>query len=512
MPYLGLRGKKLLAAVTASAGMGFILFGYDNGVMGSVLGAPSFEEQFHLSSTMEGTMTAMFELGCIIGAWSVSLFGEPWGRRTIIHMGTLCVCIGAAIQTSSYSTAQLIVGRIVAGIGMGFITSSVPVWQAETSPASIRGTMVCSSLSFVLLGQLIAYWAEYGTSRYSSSFSWRFPFALQAIIAIIVSLMLFFMPESPRWLFSHDRDEEAVQVLRCLSSSADETKVETEAEEIRAAIIYENSVQRGWLDLFKEDNVRSRWRVALAIGLQSMQPFSGSAVITYYQTVIFQNSIGMDRNQAQLMSGYLSIWFLAASFLTWFLIERAGRRPLFLIFCIAMAIAMAVIAAMVEVNTYASGIVAATAIFLYEAFFTWGWMGNLWCYTAEILPLDCRSKGMGFAVGCQWVWNFVMIFVTPIGLANIGWRMYIIFAIFNLSFFPIIYFFLPETAGLSLEVLDAVFVDKASNPVKKAGEFRKKIKRGEAIVLRDELEDALGSGEKAQAQARYVERMGKTTP
>lgn len=87
--------------------------------------------------------------------------------------------------------------------------------------------------------------------------------------------MLFFMPESPRWLFSHDRDEEAVQVLGCLSSSADETRAETEAEEIRAAIIYENSVQRGWLDLFKEDNVRSRWRVALAIGLQSMQPFSG---------------------------------------------------------------------------------------------------------------------------------------------------------------------------------------------------------------------------------------------
>lgn len=98
--------------------------------------------------------------------------------------------------------------------------------------------------------------------------------------------MLFFMPESPRWLFSHDRDEEAVQVLGCLSSSADETRAETEAEEIRAAIIYENSVQRGWLDLFKEDNVRSRWRVALAIGLQSMQPFSGSAVITYYQTVM----------------------------------------------------------------------------------------------------------------------------------------------------------------------------------------------------------------------------------
>ncbi|KAH8814901.1 general substrate transporter [Xylogone sp. PMI_703] len=510
-PFLGLKGNKLLAAVTISAGMGFILFGYDNGVMGSVLGSPSFEQQFHLSSTISGTVTAMFELGCVIGAWSVSLFGEPWGRRPVIHMGSFCICIGAAIQTSSYSTAQLIVGRIVEGIGMGFITSTVPVWQAETSPPSIRGAMICSSLSFVLLGQvnqylfpiknfhLIAYWSEYGTSRYNSSFSWRFPFALQALLAIIVSCLLFFMPESPRWLFSHDQDEKAIQVLRCLRGSSDEQTADTEAEEIRAAIVFENSVQRGWFDLFREDNVRSRWRVILAIGIQSMQPFSGSAVISYYQTVIFQDSIGMGRNQAQLMSGYLSIWFLAASFLTWFLIERVGRRPLFLIFCICMAVAMSIIAAMVEVNSHASGIIAATAIFLYEGFFTWGWMGNLWCYTAEILPLDCRSKGMGFAVGFQWVWNFVMIFVTPIGLTNIGWRMYIVFTIFNLAFFPVIYIFFPETAGMSLELLDAVFIDKSANPVKKAAEFRKRLKRGEEVNLRHEFEDALGGNEKVHS-------------
>lgn len=138
------------------SGLFTVTAGYDNGVMGSVLGSPSFEEQFHLSSTMTGTVTAMFELGCIIGAWSVSLLGEPWGRRTIIHIGAVCVCIGAAIQTSSYSTAQLIVGRIVAGVGMGCITSTVPIWQAETSPASIRGAMICSSLSFVLIGQVIS--------------------------------------------------------------------------------------------------------------------------------------------------------------------------------------------------------------------------------------------------------------------------------------------------------------------------------------------------------------------
>jgi MFS family permease len=93
---------------------------------------------------------------------------------------------------------------------------------------------------------LIAYWLEYGTGSYSSSFSWRFPFALQAIIAIIVSIMLFFMPESPRWLFSHDRDAQAVRVLDYLRSTSDgETLAETEAEEIRVAIVFENPVQRG---------------------------------------------------------------------------------------------------------------------------------------------------------------------------------------------------------------------------------------------------------------------------
>jgi predicted lysophospholipase L1 biosynthesis ABC-type transport system permease subunit len=126
----------------------------------------------------------------------------------------------------------------------------------------------------------------------------------------------------------------------------------------------------------------------------------------------------MDRNQAQLMSGYLSIWSLFASFLTWLLIERVGRRPLFLIFCVAMAIVMAVMAAMVEVSSYASGIVAAAAIFLYEGFFTWGY---LWCYTAEILLLDCRSKAVGFAVGCQWVLELRHDFRHAV----IGWRMYI---------------------------------------------------------------------------------------
>lgn len=234
------------------------------------------------------------------------------------------------------------------------------------------------------------------------------------------------MPESPRWLFLHDQDEKAIEVLAALKGAdPNDEQTSAQAEEIRAAVILEASVQKGWLDMFKNDGVRSQHRVLLAILVQFLQPFSGSAVISYYQTVIFQSSIGMPRTEAQLMSGYLSIWFLFASFLTWVLIERVGRRPLFLIFSVAMGCAMLVLAVMVKLATHSSGIVAAVMIFLFEAFFTWGWQGNVWCYAAEIVPLECRTKAMGLATGVQWTMNFLMIYVTPIGLANIGWKMYI---------------------------------------------------------------------------------------
>ena len=104
-------------------------------------------------------------------------------------------------------------------------------------------------------------------------------------MALCSSFLLFFMPESPRWLFVHSRDEDAVEVLNALrDTSGNDSSAAIEAQEIRAAIVYENSVQRGWPQLFAKDNIRSRWRVALSIGVQSMQPFSGSAVISYYQT------------------------------------------------------------------------------------------------------------------------------------------------------------------------------------------------------------------------------------
>ncbi|KAL6812861.1 general substrate transporter [Trichoderma sp. SZMC 28013] len=487
MVYLNLRGKKLLAGITISSGLGFILFGYDNGVIGGLLTAPDFESTFNLDSTLQGVVTSLFELGCFFGSLVTAVAGGRLGRRTLAHLGTLSITVGALLQASSFSVGQLMVGRIVAGIGLGLISSNIAIWQSETAPANVRGTLVACSLSFLIVGQLLANLIDYGMNSYSGPVTWRFPIAFQAVLALLMSALLFFMPESPRYLIMKDRIEETVTVLQALKDTNDRETVAAEIAEIKEALLLELNSQKSWTDLFKSDKVKSRRRVIIACIVNLMQDLSGSTPIAYYTTFIFQNSVGFSRHLSLLMSIFLQLWFLLASTLTWWLIERVGRRRLFMLSACCMGMVMAVVAAMLAVNTRTSGIVAVVMIFAYQAFFTWGFMGGVWVYGPEILPLEYRSKGMGLATATLWLFSFVMVEIVPSSISNIGWKTYIIFAVFNFSFIPVIYLFFPETKGLSLELVDLAFMDDSMSPVKRAKELHKMIASGEELTLRTEV-------------------------
>ncbi|EHK20767.1 uncharacterized protein TRIVIDRAFT_49958 [Trichoderma virens Gv29-8] len=487
MVYLNLRGKRLLTGITISSGLGFVLFGYDNGVIGGLLTAPDFESTFNLDATLQGVVTSLFELGCFFGSLFTAAAGGRLGRRTLAHLGTLSITIGALLQASSFSVGQLMVGRIVAGIGLGLISSNIAIWQSETAPANVRGTLVACSLSFLIVGQLLANLIDYGMNNYSGPVTWRFPIAFQAVLALLMSALLFFMPESPRYLIMKDRIEETVTVLQALKDTNDRDTVAAEIAEIKEALLLELNAQKSWTDLFKSDKVKSRRRVIIACIVNLMQDLSGSTPIAYYTTFIFQNSVGFSRHLSLLMSIFLQLWFLLASTLTWWLIERVGRRRLFMLSACCMGMVMAVVAAMLAVNTRTSGIVAVVMIFAYQAFFTWGFMGGVWAYGPEILPLEYRSKGMGLATATLWLFSFVMVEIVPSSISNIGWKTYIIFAVFNFSFIPIIYLFFPETKGLSLELVDLAFMDDTMSPVKRAKELHKMIASGEELTLRTEV-------------------------
>jgi MFS family permease len=213
MPFLGLRGTRLLLAISFTAGIGFCLFGIDNAALGGVISSGPCESaalysssadvavdrRFGLDATGQGAITGAYELGCFAGALLVSAFVERWSRRAVLLTSVIPLMVGAALQVSTFSTAQLAVGRVVAGVGMGGITSMLPVWQSETSPPHLRGMLVCCSLSMLIVGQLIAYWAAYGLlQKYDTDMTWRVMFSLQMMAGAVMAVALLFMPVSRR--------------------------------------------------------------------------------------------------------------------------------------------------------------------------------------------------------------------------------------------------------------------------------------------------------------------------
>ncbi|CEF75734.1 unnamed protein product [Fusarium graminearum] len=461
-----LQGQSLILTVSVLTSLGFMLIGYDNGLMGGLVNTTAFKDTFNdPNADMIGVIVAIFEVGCFFGAIFTSIWGERLGRRCSILIGCIVLMIGAILQAASYSRAMMIVGRVVSGVGLGTINSTVPVLQAEFSPKSSRGIYVCAQLSTLNFGIFLVYWIDYALSSHHGSYAWRVPVILQCVPIFVMICLLKFIPETPRWLAAHDRPEECLQILaRIHGTSVDDPDVRLLHSVITQTVAYETSIGSGsWKDLLKEDSIKSRKRLLLSCTLQSFQQLGGINAIIYYSTTLFEKSIGFSAHMSSLMSGFLQTWFFIASFIPWFLIDRIGRRPLLLSMTTVMAATMAVQAGLiyqVQNNTasaHASGIAAAAMLFIFQAAFTIGFQATVWVYPSEILPLRLRQRGSSISTASNWIFNYMIVQITPVSISNIGWRTYIIFAVLNAFFVPVIFLFFPETKGLELEDVDQLF-------------------------------------------------------
>jgi len=189
-----------------------------------------------------------------------------------------------------------------------------------------------------------------------------------------------------------------------------------------------------------------------------MQQTSGINIISYYAPTLFTESLGMSPERALFVGCFLQVWYILASLLTWYMIDAVGRRRLLISMAIGMGVVMICEAITVAIGTQQSGIAAVFFVFAFEACFTWGWMATVWIYPAEILPLKIRSKGAALAAAADFLGNFIVVEITPPALKNIGYKTYIIFAVFNLIAAFIVYCFYPETAYLNLESVDLIFL------------------------------------------------------
>jgi sugar porter (SP) family MFS transporter len=452
--FLGLNGTRLQVAIGVLAGMDFLLFGYDQGVTGGLLTLQSFTKYFptidttnddsSAQSTRQGITVAAYNLGCFAGSIPTIWLGNMLGRRKAIFLGSFIMVIGAILQCTSYELAQLVVGRLVTGFGNGINTSTVPTWQSECCKSHRRGQMVMIEGAMITCGITISYWIDFGLLFADpNEVAWRFPLAFQIFFAAIILVFVMFLPESPRWLILKGREEEALEVLTCLmGDETDDVFIETEFTSIKATVL---EMSKGsFRDMFTMGPDRHFHRVVLAYVNQMFQQISGINLITYYIPTLLENNIGMSPTMSRLIAALNGTEYFIASWIAVFTVEKFGRRTLMIFGAVGMSLSMVILAITDSISsTHAgtskgtsAGIAQTVFLFVFNTFFAIGWLGMTWLYPAEIVPLKIRAPANALSTSGNWIWNFMVVMITPVAFANIGYQTYIIFAVmFVLSLF-----------------------------------------------------------------------------
>ncbi|KAK7958135.1 hypothetical protein PG996_010421 [Apiospora saccharicola] len=466
--YWGTSGARLQKMVTIVATTDFLLFGYDQGVMAGIIADPAFMNSFpevRGDETWEGFVTAIYAVGCFLGACFMLACGDQLGRRKSIFIGGFIMILGVIIQICSVgpnygATAQFIIGRCITGIGNGINTATVPTYQAECCPPHNRGKLICIEGGNVAIGTLIAYWIDYGCSYGPEAFVWRFPIAFQCAFAIIVLVLMLRLPESPRWLLTKDRTADATTVIAALQGKhRDHEEVQKELAVFVDAI--RATGHKGGVTPMRELTTNGRTqhfrRLLLGAGSQMMQQLSGCNAVIYYFPILFQRSIGTTHNLALLLGGVNMVVYAAFATTSWFVVERLGRRKLFFIGSIGQCLSMVLVFGALIPGTTEAAKGAGVGLFTYIAFFGATWLPLPWLYPAEINPLKTRAKANALSTTSNWLWNFFIVMITPVLIGSIGWGTYLLFAVLNALFIPILYFLYPETAGRTLEEIDIIF-------------------------------------------------------
>lgn len=439
--------------------------------MSGIITGPQFNAEFpptagndEYANVIRGAVTSCYEIGCFFGAVFVLMRGDRIGRRPLVIVGSFIIIIGTIISTAAFGDrwglGQFVIGRVVTGLGNGMNTATIPVWQSEISRAENRGRLVNLEGSVIAVGTLIAYWIDFGFSYIDSSVQWRFPVAFQIVFALFVIIGLWGLPESPRWLIAHERYQEAEFVLAALQGRDKEDEhVQIEIRQIMEAVARAKH-QVGFKQLFKSSPHQYLRRMVIGSSSQFFQQFTGCNASIYYSTVLFQDSIKLERRLSLILGGVFAIVYALFTIPSFFLVDRIGRRKLFLIGAIGQGVAFVITFACLIPDTKEASKGAAVGIFLFIAFFAFTILPLPWIYPPEINPLSTRTVATGVSTCTNWLSNFAVVMFTPPFINSAGangWGCYLFFAIMNFLFVPIIFFWYPETAGRSLEEVDIIF-------------------------------------------------------
>ncbi|KAL5602168.1 hypothetical protein FOBRF1_009701 [Fusarium oxysporum] len=446
------------------------LFGYYQGVFSGVVVTQDFLKLHNLvgptKTNVLATVTAIYDIGCFVGAVIALTIGEKLGRKKVIIVGTVIMSIGTIIKVTSYSLPQMIVGRVVLGyiIGNGINTATAPIWQTETAQAKWRGKLAILEMAMNIAGFCLVNWINYGLSFVEGSVAWRFPLAFQFVFIFVLFATVPWLPESPRWLIAHGRTQEATEILACIEDKPTTSPVVTaQLHEIQYSVDYELQHAVKWKDILLRRNkdtadTKTLRRLLLGANTQLMQQFGGINIMSYYMPTVLINSVGLSESMARFLSACNAVSYLIFSSIAILLVERWGRRGLVLLSTSGQLLSFLVI-------------------------------------TIRVSSLPMRTKGAALATGTNWITNFIVVEITPIGIQNLGWRFWIVWTVTNALFLPVIYFLYPETSNRKLEDMDDYFRENPSVMVIRDNDAiatkrpEKYIQREQEDIQREEAKD-----------------------
>ncbi|KAF7194920.1 MFS glucose transporter mfs1, partial [Pseudocercospora fuligena] len=455
------------------ASLGGFSFGYDQGVISLILTMDQFHARFpetapgHPSQGFYvGFMTGMLELGAFLGCLVFPWFADRYSRKWGLSMAVVWFCIGAIIQTAAQDYGMLVAGRTIGGVGVGTLALGAPLYISEIAPPNLRGTLLVLEQFSIVVGAIIAYWLTYGTDVIQSEWAFRLPFLLQMVPALGVGLGIHIFPYSPRWLCMRDRSEESLQSLVNLRRLPADDHRSGHSERLYEGVMatYVDSSwksQNGWICSLHDTG---EGRSSLLLYLSSSNSQARINAFVYYAPTLF-SALGQSKDMSLILSGMINICQLVGASITTVYLDSMGRRPVAIWGGAVMGIPHAILAGLVATfnSSWSShdgpAWFAVALVYIYVLMYglTYGPLG--WTLPSEVYPNAIRAKGVGLAVSVNWIANFIIGVSVPPMIQGIGYGTYIFFACFCFLAAAFSWFFVPETANLTLEQIDRLFKD-----------------------------------------------------
>ncbi|KAJ5212879.1 hypothetical protein N7449_000048 [Penicillium cf. viridicatum] len=464
--------RSLVMALFVS--MGGLLFGYDTGQISGFQEMSNYLERYGelnadgsyaFSTVRSGLIVGLLSIGTMIGALVGAPVADKLGRKWSITLWCMILNVGLIVQISSPDGHwyQMVVGRWVTGLGVGGCSLLVPMYQGESAPRHIRGAMISCYQLFVTLGIFLAYCINLGTHTMDDTAQWRITLGITFLFALVLGGGMAFFPESPRYEFRHGKAESAQTTLAKLYGIPENhVRILEEMREIREQFEAESDDQK-WHEFLTAPCMF--YRIALGMVLQSLQQLSGANYFFYYGTTIFEGAGLSDSFVTQCILGAVNF---GTTFGGLYVVENFGRRKslifgaiwMFVMFMIFSSIGHFVLDVETPTNTpnAGKGMIVVACLFIAAYAMTWGPM--VWAIVAELFPSKYRAKGMALATATNWLWNFLISFFTTFITKEIDFAYGYVFAGCLFVAVGVVYFFVIEGKGRTLEELDWMYVNK----------------------------------------------------